>query len=51
MHVLLGLGGREHDDRDRRELRVGLDLGEHLGAALARQVEVEQDQVGPLASA
>ena len=46
-HVLLGLRGRQHDDRDRRQLRVALDLGEHLGAALARQVEVEQDQVGP----
>ena len=30
--------------------RVALDLGEHLSAALARQVEVEQHQIGAFAA-
>ena len=33
--VLVGARGRQHDDRDRAQRRVRLDLGEHLVPALA----------------
>jgi hypothetical protein len=39
--VLLGLRRGQDDDRDRAQLRVGLDLLEYLAAVLAGQVEVE----------
>ena len=42
--VLLGLRRGQDDHRDDLEHRIGLDLGEHLQAVQARQVEVEQDQ-------
>src|SRR4051794_25032631 len=45
-HVLLELGGGEDDHGDLLQPLVRLDLGQHLAAVLARQVEVEQDQVG-----
>ena len=46
-HVLLRLRRGEDDDRDVLQLRVGLDLRQHLAPVAAGQVEVEQDQVGP----
>ncbi len=36
-----------NNDGNRHQLRVVLDLGQHLAAVLARQVEVEQHEVGP----
>ena len=45
--VLLGLRGRQDDHRDRAQIGVRLDRREHLAAVDARQVEVEQDEVGP----
>ena len=35
-HVLLGLGGREHDDRDRRRSGSALIAAEHLAAVASR---------------
>jgi hypothetical protein len=49
-HVLLRLARGEHDDGDGGEVVVGLDLGQHLAPVLAREVEVEQDQVRPRGS-
>src|SRR5687768_3771424 len=46
-HVFLGLGGGEHHHRVALQVAVGLDLLEHLAPVLLRQVEVEQDDVGP----
>src|SRR5689334_12569775 len=43
---LVGRRGGEHHHRDAAEVVVVLDLGEHLPAVAARQVEVEQDQIG-----
>src|SRR5688572_10053507 len=45
-HVLLGLRCGEHHHRDAPEAVVGLDLLQHLASVLARQVEVEQDDLG-----
>jgi DNA-binding IclR family transcriptional regulator len=45
--VLLGLRRGEHDDRDDRELRITLQLGQHLDAGKPGQVDVEQDQPRP----
>src|SRR3954451_8062710 len=45
--VLLRLGGGQHDDRDHAQLGVVLELGQHLAAVAAREVQVEQDQAGP----
>ena len=45
--VLLGLRRGQDDHRDDLEHRIGLELGEHLQAVQARQVEVEQDQPRP----
>ena len=45
--VLLGRRGGQHDDRDVAQVRVGLDLLQQLPAVVLRQVQVEQDQVGP----
>ena len=42
----LGVGGRQHDHRDRAQRGVGLDLAQQLAAVHARKVEVQQDQVG-----
>ena len=45
--ALVGRGG-QHDDRDRSASPcVALDLGEHLAAVGAGQVEVEQDDARP----
>jgi hypothetical protein len=44
--VLLPPGRGKHHDRDPPERVVALDLGQHLAAVLAREVEVEQDQAG-----
>src|SRR5215218_2853781 len=38
---------REHDHRRRPQLGVAADLLEHLEPVLLREVEVEQDEVGP----
>src|SRR4051794_39206581 len=45
--VLLGLRGRQDHDRDAAEGRLRLDLLQHLAAVLLREVQVQQDQVGP----
>jgi hypothetical protein len=44
--VLLGLRRRQHDDGDAAQALVGLHLGQHLATVHARQVEVQQDEVG-----
>ena len=44
-HVALGLGGRQHNDRDASQRRVLFDLGEHLAAVLARKVQIKQHKV------
>jgi hypothetical protein len=49
--VLFGVGGGEHDDRDAPQVRVGLDLGQDLQPGAPGQVEDEQDEVGPGATA
>lgn len=43
--VAVRLRGGEHDDRDMAQLGVLLDLGEDLAAVLAREIEVEKDQI------
>ena len=42
--VLFGLGGGQHDHGNDEQLWVPLQLGEHLKAGHAREVDVEQDQ-------
>src|SRR5579862_8863305 len=39
--VLLGARGGQHHDGDEEQVRVLLDLGEHLQAVAPRQVDVE----------
>ena len=58
LHVAIGAGavatldvafvgrGGEHDDRDRTQPRLALDLGKNLPAIGAGQVEIEKDQTG-----
>ena len=44
--IAAGLGGCENDDWDLGQRGIALDVGQHLAAILARQVEVENNQVG-----
>src|SRR6266850_8461186 len=44
-HVLLGLRGGEHHDRDALQRVVRLDVLQNFAAVLLRQIEVEQDDV------
>jgi len=46
-NLLFRAGGGQDHDRDLAQVRVGLDLGQHLQAIHPRQVQVEQDQAGP----
>jgi hypothetical protein len=45
-NVPFGRRGREDDDRSALEIRVLLELLEDLGSCPARQVEIEEDEVG-----
>ena len=45
--VFLRRGGGEHDDRDARQVGIGLDLLQQLTPVVFGQVQVEQDEVGP----
>ena len=47
-HVLLGVRAGEDDDGDAFQVGVGLDLAQHLLAALPGEVQVEQDHVRAL---
>ena len=49
--VTLFVRGREHDDRDGLQLRIGADLAQKLDAVHLRHVDVEQDQAGASAAA
>ena len=40
-------GQRQYYDGNELEVVIGLDLRQYLAAILLRQVEVEQDQIGP----
>src|ERR1700722_757477 len=44
--VVLGFRGGEHHHRNDAQPRIGFHLAQHLAAVLARQVEIEKDQVG-----
>ena len=44
--VFLAVRGRQNHDGNHPQARIALDLGEHLAAVEARQIQVEQDQVG-----
>src|SRR5207245_718379 len=44
-NVGLGVRRRQHYDRDPSQVGISLDLGKHLAAVLAGQIEVEEDQV------
>src|SRR6185369_10334375 len=46
-NVLLRRRRGEHDDRNVAQIRIGLDLLEQLSAVVLRQIQIEQDQVGP----
>src|SRR6266852_8459462 len=43
--VGLGVRRRQHHDRNPSQVGIFLDLGKHLAAVLAGQIEVEEDQV------
>jgi hypothetical protein len=45
--VLLRARGGQHEDRDRFQVFIGLDLHQHFTAILSRHVEVEKNQVRP----
>jgi hypothetical protein len=49
LHVVLGVGGREHHHRHRAQRGRRLDLAQHLELVDARQPQVEQDQARPWA--
>ncbi len=44
-HVLFRIRGREDDDGDPSQVRVTLDVGQHLATIPPRQVEVEEHEV------
>src|ERR1035441_10324120 len=46
-NVFFGVGRGQDYDRYAHEVGIGLGLRQHFAAILFRQVEVEQDQVGP----
>jgi len=45
-HVGLAVRGREDDNRNAFEFRYGAHLAENFAAVDARQVEIEQNQIG-----
>src|ERR1700693_3238242 len=47
-HVLAQLGGAEDHDRDAAQLRTSFHRGQYCQPVPLRQVQVEDDQVGPL---
>ena len=45
--IRVGLRGRQDHDGNPFQGRVALHFGQHLATVLLRQVEVQQDQIGP----
>ena len=46
-HVPVVPGSRQYHDRNGAQVGIGFQFRQHLPAVLARQIQVQQDQVGP----